>query len=127
MASELETLETKKPENVPIVESEEVEMKETEEEEEAKSEDEEKTEEIKGSSKRGRRDSAKKGLSGSKKAKTDSSPVTPIERPTRERKTVERYQESVGRMTSPKPLSIEKVTYLLCNSVISSSLKLINC
>ncbi|KAK9278748.1 hypothetical protein L1049_028325 [Liquidambar formosana] len=47
-----------------------------------------------------------------KKARRDSSmkePVTPIERPARERKIVERYSEpSAGRSSASKALSIEK-------------------
>ncbi|XP_071711578.1 DEK domain-containing chromatin-associated protein 1-like [Rutidosis leptorrhynchoides] len=44
----------------------------------------------------------------SKKLKSELSHVTPIERPSRERKTVERYTESMSRLFSPKPFSIEK-------------------
>ncbi|XP_071738778.1 putative F-box protein At5g15660 [Rutidosis leptorrhynchoides] len=50
--------------------------------------------------------SAKRG--DLKKLKSESSPVKPIERPSRERKTVERYTQSMSRLSSPKPLSIGK-------------------
>lgn len=71
-----------------------------------KSEEEEKLEgEKKGSTKKG------KGK-GKKKEKERASPVTPaIDRPTRERKIVERYTvTSASRSTTPKPFSIEKVS-----------------
>lgn len=146
MASEMETLEGKKQEDVPNV-GEEVEMKDKEEsekegeehqetnekeeeEEEAKdeeSDDEEEAEESKGSSKRGRKDSAKKREGSSKKVKTDSSPkepVTPIERPTRERKTVERYTESMSRLSATKPFSIEKGPGTLLKDIPNVAYKL---
>ncbi|KAL8217483.1 hypothetical protein R6Q57_020856 [Mikania cordata] len=118
MASEIETLEGKKQEDVLDVELDKEESKQVEEEAEDKeSKDDEgsdggdEAEENKGHSKRGRKDSEKKGNSGSKKVKTDASskePVTPVDRPTRERKTVERYTESMQRLSAPKPFSIEK-------------------
>lgn len=108
MASEIETLGEKKLEDVPDVELKDKEdsEKESEEEEEARDDesdgdDDEKIEESKVSSKKGGRGSLKK-------SKADLSPVTPIERPTRERKTVERYTESMSRLSTPKPFSIEK-------------------
>lgn len=80
-----------------------------------KSEEEEKLEgEKKGSTKKG------KGK-GKKKEKEKASPVTPaIDRPTRERKIVERYTEtSASRSTTPKPFSFEKVsTYMNLNIFI---------
>lgn len=65
-------------------------------------------------SKRGQREGKKSGQeSAAKKAKASSrkEPVTPNERPTRERKTVERYSEPLpGRASASKGLSIEKGT-----------------
>lgn len=67
-------------------------------------------------------ESKKSASKGSKKAKGESNskepPVTPIERPTRERKTVERYTETTaGRGSASKQLSIEKVLLNLSNNL----------
>nr|XP_043615150.1 protein DEK-like isoform X2 [Erigeron canadensis] len=103
MASEIETLETKKQGDVVSPVETEAELPEAKEDQVADKEEDTKE----GSSKRAR---AKKGeTSSAKKARTGSgSPVTPIDRPTRERKTVERYTESAGRLPAPKPFSVEK-------------------
>ncbi|KAJ0639191.1 putative protein DEK [Helianthus annuus] len=120
MASEIETLEEKKQKQEDLMNLDDVEVKEKEEankeeeehdadEKEGSDGEEDESEETKGSSKRGRKESVKKG--SLKKSKTDSSPkepVTPVDRPTRERKTVERYTESMQRLSAPKPFSIEK-------------------
>ncbi|CAL5326914.1 unnamed protein product [Camellia sinensis] len=98
---------------------EDTEMAEKEEEEEEKEELEvkgeeskEEAEEVSKKAKRGRKGSSKKAAKDEKAAKSEpgsKEPVTPIERPIRERKTVERYSEpSTGRSAS-KALSIEKV------------------
>ncbi|PWA58395.1 DEK domain-containing chromatin associated protein [Artemisia annua] len=82
MAPEIETLENKKQQQ----DVEDVEMKEQEEVSE-------------GGEKKSSAKKAKKG---------ESSPVTPNERPTRERKTVERFMESMTRSLTPKAFTIEK-------------------
>ncbi|THG01722.1 hypothetical protein TEA_024987 [Camellia sinensis var. sinensis] len=97
---------------------EDTEMAEKEKEEEEKEELEvkgeeskEEAEEVSKKAKRGRKGSSKKAAKDEKAAKSEpgsKEPVTPIERPIRERKTVERYSEpSTGRSAS-KALSIEK-------------------
>ncbi|XP_028121019.1 cilia- and flagella-associated protein 251-like, partial [Camellia sinensis] len=97
---------------------EDTEMAEKEEEDEEKEEPEvkgeeskEEVEEVSKKAKRGRKGSSKKAAKDEKAAKSEpgsKEPVTPIERPIRERKTVERYSEpSTGRSAS-KVLSIEK-------------------
>lgn len=115
MASEKETLDDKKPEEVieeqqpkdndkeKEEESMQVDKKDVEseeEKEESEEEDEEKEEE---------KPVKKKGKS---RGESTEEPVTPITRPTRERKTVERYSESSeARGSTPKPLSIRKVSF----------------
>ncbi|CAL5331692.1 unnamed protein product [Camellia sinensis] len=97
---------------------EDTEMAEKEEEDEEKEEPEvkgeeskEEAEEVSKKAKRGRKGSSKKAAKDEKAAKSgpgSKEPVTPIERPIRERKTAERYSEpSTGRSAS-KALSIEK-------------------
>ncbi|CAL5429429.1 unnamed protein product [Camellia sinensis] len=97
---------------------EDTEMAEKEEEDEEKEEPEvkgeeskEEAEEVSKKAKRGRKGSSKKAAKDEKAAKSEpgsKEPVTPIERPIRERKTAERYSEpSTGRSAS-KALSIEK-------------------
>ncbi|KAI8005071.1 hypothetical protein LOK49_LG08G00310 [Camellia lanceoleosa] len=97
---------------------EDTEMAEKEEEEEEKEEPEvkgeesnEEAEEVSKKAKRGRKGSSKKAAKDEKAAKSEPGSkelVTPIERPIKERKTVERYSEpSTGRSAS-KALSIEK-------------------
>ncbi|KAF5938631.1 hypothetical protein HYC85_022890 [Camellia sinensis] len=98
---------------------EDTEMAEKEEEDEEKEEPEvkgeeskEEAEEVSKKAKRGRKGSSKKAAKDEKAAKSgpgSKEPVTPIERPIRERKTAERYSEpSTGRSAS-KALSIKKV------------------
>ncbi|XP_028077121.1 peptidyl-prolyl cis-trans isomerase B-like [Camellia sinensis] len=74
-------------------------------------ESKEEAEEVSKKAKRGRKGSSKKAAKDEKAAKSEpgsKEPVTPIERPIRERKTAERYSEpSTGRSAS-KALSIEK-------------------
>ncbi|XP_076931953.1 DEK domain-containing chromatin-associated protein 1-like isoform X1 [Bidens hawaiensis] len=95
MASEIETLEEKKHEDAAMdIEEKENEESKQEEVEGSDGEEEDEGEESKG--KRRKKNSGKK------------EPVTPVDRPTRERKTVERYTESMQRLMTPKPFSIEK-------------------
>ena len=67
---------------------------------------------------RGQREVKKSGQESAAKRVKSSSPkelVTPNERPTRERKTVERYSEPLpGRASASKGLSIEKACAILC-------------
>ncbi|CAL5353410.1 unnamed protein product [Camellia sinensis] len=90
---------------------EDTEMAEKEEPEVTGEESKEEAEEVSKKAKRGRKASSKKAAKDEKAAKSEpgsKEPVTPIERPIRERKTVERYSElSTGRSAS-KALSIEK-------------------
>ncbi|KAL4383328.1 hypothetical protein GQ457_15G006900 [Hibiscus cannabinus] len=77
---------------------------ETMEEDEKEDDEEESTEEAKGSSRKRSSRKPNRASAGKK------GPVTPSsDRPTRERKVVERYSvPSVSRSSTPKPLSIEK-------------------
>ncbi|XP_039046977.1 chromo domain-containing protein cec-1-like isoform X2 [Hibiscus syriacus] len=81
------------------------EVEETMEEDEKEDEEEkEGTKEAKGSSRKRRSRKLKRYSSENKESVTPSS-----DRPTRERKVVERYSvTSVSRSSTPKPLSIEK-------------------
>ncbi|KAJ8537049.1 hypothetical protein K7X08_035450 [Anisodus acutangulus] len=87
MASEKETLEDKKPDEEQQGQEEEKKIAEVEEVDEKDAEEEKPI----------------------KKKESEEEPKTPISRPTRERKTVERYSESSdARGSTPKPLSIRK-------------------
>ena len=109
---------------------EDTEMAEKEEEEEEKEEpvvkgeeNKEEAEEVSKKAKRGRKGSSKKAAKDEKAAKSEpgsKEPVTPIERPIRERKTVERYSEPSTGRSACKALSIEKVlTVNLCYTFFS--------
>ncbi|GMQ09646.1 hypothetical protein CsSME_00052934 [Camellia sinensis var. sinensis] len=101
----------KQGEDTEMEEEKEEEEEEKEEPEVKGEESKEEVEEVSKKAKRGRKGSSKKAAKDEKAAKSEpgsKEPVTPIERPIRERKTVERYSEpSTGRSAS-KVLSIEK-------------------
>lgn len=122
MASEKETLDDKKPDEV----MEEQRSKDKEKEEESSvqgKEEEKKTVEAPEKEEKEAVDemevdkkdveeekTVKKGKK--KEESTEEEPVTPISRPTRERKTVERYSvPSEARSSTPKPLAIKKVPF----------------
>ncbi|KAI8018367.1 Protein DEK [Camellia lanceoleosa] len=91
-----------------VKESGDTEMAAEEEEEPEESKEKEEEEEVSKEVKRGRKGGSKKAAKVKKSEKRLKEPVTPIDRPSRERKTVERYSEpSTGRSAS-KGLSIEK-------------------
>ncbi|KAK4351117.1 hypothetical protein RND71_030430 [Anisodus tanguticus] len=96
MASEKETLEDKKPDEEQQGQEEEKNTAEVEEVDEKDAEEEKPI----------------------KKKESEEEPKTPISRPTRERKTVERYSESSdARGSTPKPLSIRKVSDLVAQLI----------
>lgn len=139
MASE--ALEEKKPEEeAPVEDKHEVaeagedqekEIDPPEVSEKAAENEGEVAEETPKKGKRGRKSSSSKSETESKKrggdsaAKKEKEPVTPVsERPTRERKVVERYSApETGRSASTKPLSIEKVLYCAENLAVVFSLQ----
>ncbi|KAG5617534.1 hypothetical protein H5410_017358 [Solanum commersonii] len=112
MASEKETLDDKKPEEV--IEEQQAKDKEKEKKEESSIQgqeveevDEMQVDKKYAESEEEEKEKEKPVKKGKNRGESTEEPVTPITRPTRERKTVERYSESSdARGSTPKPLSI---------------------